>query len=70
MLGVNPSEVYIADSIRGGYAYHTDRDCPDFPPATKTLTPEDPAFERVLAERDECQWCRYDTLPDLNDEGD
>ena len=65
MFGVNPEEVYIADSRRGGSAYHTTTECPNLPPATKTLTDGDPEFERVLDERDECQWCRYDTLDDL-----
>ena len=66
MLGVNPTEVYISASRRGGTAYHTNPECPDLPGAHRTLTPGDGEFESVLEERDECQSCRYDTLNQLD----
>ena len=67
VLGVDPTEVYISDSRRGGSTYHTSLECPNLPTVYNTLTPEDPAFEDAIS-RDECQWCRYDTLADLDDE--
>lgn len=69
VLGVDPDEVYISDSRRGGYAYHTTTECPNLPTVYKTLTPDDPGFEDTI-ERDECQWCRYDTLDDLDDQNE
>lgn len=67
MFGVNPEEVFIANTRRGGYAYHTTTECPHIPAVTRTLTEGDPEFERVLEARDECQWCRYDTIDTLGD---
>ena len=66
MLGVDPTEIYTSDSRRGGYTYHTTLDCPNLPTVYNTLTPDDPEFEDAI-ERDECQWCRYDTLDELDD---
>lgn len=61
MLGVDPTEVYISDSRRGGHTYHTTKECPNLPTVYQTLTPENIEFEDVI-EREECQWCRYNTL--------
>lgn len=60
-----PDEIYVSNTRRGGYKYHTHEECPNLPQATKTLTPGDTRYEKVIKERDECQWCRYDTLEGL-----
>ena len=58
-----PERVFVSRSKSGKRdVYHTSRECLHVAPGFREVVRGDPGYSRVLDERGECQWCRYETL--------
>lgn len=58
-----PGEIYITPTrLTRREIYHTTRECQHVNPGFHTITEENPRYETLLEQLEECQECRYESL--------